>query len=60
VAELKADITHSSDADETTFSANTPAGEEFLEDTEIAMPNSEAKEFLEAAKAAGLTVVPFP
>ena len=60
MSELKGDISYSSDADETTFSANTPAGEEFLEGPEIAVPNDQAKEFLESANAAGLTVLPFP
>lgn len=58
--ELQGDISYSSDADETTFSANTPAGEEFLEAAELAIPNDEAKEYLDKAREAGLTVVAFP
>lgn len=58
--ELQGDITYSIDGDETTFSANTPAGEKFLEGPELAVPNDEAKKYLEAARDAGLTVVTFP
>ena len=58
--ELQGDITYSIDSDETIFSANTPAGEKFLEGPERAIATNEAIEFLEAARAAGLTVVPFP
>ncbi len=59
---MPADITYSIDADAgaTTFSANSPDGEEFLGAPEYTLPNEEAKEYLEEAKAAGLTVIPFP
>jgi hypothetical protein len=59
---MAADITYSIDAEagETIFSANSPAGEQFLGGPELAFPNDEAKAYLEQAKAAGLTVVPFP
>jgi hypothetical protein len=42
------------------FSADTPAGEEFLDGPELAVPNEDAKEYLDRARAAGLLVVPFP
>jgi hypothetical protein len=60
--EMPTDITYSIDAEagETTFSANSPAGEEFLDGPELVVPNDEAKAYLEQAKAAGLTVVAFP
>lgn len=58
--ELQGDITYSSDVEETTFSANTPAGEEFLDGAELSVSNQQAQELVEKAKAAGLTVLPFP
>lgn len=59
---MPVDITYSIGAEDgqTTFSANTPAGEVFLDGSELAVPNDEAKAYLENARAAGLTVVPFP
>jgi hypothetical protein len=59
---MPADITYSINADtqKTVFSANTPAGEEFLDGKELTVPNAEAKEYLEKAKEGGLVVVPFP
>jgi hypothetical protein len=58
--ELQGDISYSTNGGETTFSANTPAGEEFLDGPELVAPNQEAQEFIGEAKAAGLTVLPFP
>jgi hypothetical protein len=57
-----ADITYSIDADhrETTFSANTPAGEAFLGGPELVVPNESALAFREEAQAAGLIVAAFP
>ena len=57
-----ADITFSIDADagETIFSASTPKGDKFLGSPELTVPNSEAKDYVEKAKSAGLVVVPFP
>jgi hypothetical protein len=57
-----ADITYFIDADagETIFSANSPAGEEFLDGPKLSVPNDEARDYLENARAAGLTIVPFP
>jgi hypothetical protein len=59
---MPADITYAIDAEEgnTVFSAHTPGGEEFLDGPELAIPNRDAKEYLDRAKAAGLMVVPFP
>jgi hypothetical protein len=59
---MSADITYATNAEEgqTVFSANSPAGEEFLDGTELAVPNEVAKYYLEKAKAEGLTIVPFP
>jgi hypothetical protein len=56
-----ADITYSTDADgQTTFSANTPAGEAFLGVRELEVPNERAQAFLEQARADGLIVILFP
>ena len=57
-----ADITYSIDADnrETIFSANTPAGEAFLGGSERVVPNEHAPSCLEAARAYGLIVEPWP
>jgi hypothetical protein len=41
------------------FSANTPKGEDWMAETEITMPISEAKECIEAARSAGLVVAMF-
>jgi hypothetical protein len=57
---MAADITYATDGGNTVFSADTPAGEEFLDGRELAVPNEDAKEYLDRAKAAGLTIVPFP
>jgi hypothetical protein len=59
---MSADITYAIDAeeDQTIFSANSPAGEEFLGDTQLAVPNEEAKVYIGQASAAGLTIIPFP
>ena len=56
------DITYAidSEAGETTFSANSPAGEEFLGDTQRTLDNDEAASFIELAKEKGLTIIPFP
>ena len=55
------DITYSNNADgQTTFSANTPAGEAFLGIRELEVPNERAQAFLEEARADGLIVIPFP
>jgi hypothetical protein len=57
---MAADITYTTDGGNTVFSADTPAGEEFLDGRELAVPNEDAKEYLDRANAAGLMVVPFP
>jgi hypothetical protein len=57
-----ADITFSINADnrQTTFSANTPAGEEFLGGPELVVPNEKAQAYRDEARAAGLIVKAFP
>jgi hypothetical protein len=52
---MSADITYAIDAEEgqTVFSANSPAGEEFLD-------GGGPERGSELARAAGLTIVPFP
>jgi hypothetical protein len=57
-----ADITYSfsDDQSEAVFSANTPKGEDWMEESQITMPISEAKECIEAARSAGLVVAMFP
>lgn len=59
---MSADITYAIDVEEgqTVFSANSPAGEEYLGDTQLAVPNEEAKVYIEQASAAGLAIIPFP
>jgi hypothetical protein len=59
---MAADITYSIDAHagESSCSANTPAGEKFLGDSELVVPNEEAKSYVDKARAAGLTIVTFP
>ena len=59
--ELKADIDYTSDADaeDTTFSANTPAGEAFLGGPELTVSNAEAAAFVAKGRAKGLKVEPF-
>jgi hypothetical protein len=56
------DITYSIDADhkETIFSANTPAGENFLGGPEQVVPNEKVLAYLVLAQAVGLIVKPFP
>jgi hypothetical protein len=51
-----ADITYSfsDDQSEAVFSAKTPKGEDWMKDSEITMPISEAKECIEAARSTGL------
>ncbi|MDH2399043.1 hypothetical protein QCM77_03455 [Bradyrhizobium sp. SSUT18] len=44
---------------ETTFSANTPKGEEFLGGVDLTMSSEEAHTFIQDARAAGLTVKSF-
>jgi hypothetical protein len=55
-----ADITYATDGNESNFVAETPAGEEFLGGPELTVPDHEAEAFLERARAAGLTILPFP
>jgi hypothetical protein len=59
--ELKADIDYTSDAGagETTFSANTPAGEKFLGGRERTVWNVAAAALVANARATGLKVEPF-
>jgi hypothetical protein len=40
-------------------SANTPKGEEWMVESEITMPISDAKEYIEAARSVGLVVLMF-
>jgi hypothetical protein len=54
------DITYASDKKESNFVAETPAGEKFLGGPELTVPNDEAEAYLEQARAAGLTILPFP
>jgi hypothetical protein len=56
--ESKADIDYSSDGEHTTFSANTPAGEQLLDGRELVVLNMDAAEFIAEARAAGLIVQP--
>jgi hypothetical protein len=57
-----ADITYSIDADgdETTFSASTPEGEEFIGGSVLLVPIEQTQDYLETARAAGLVVLPYP
>lgn len=55
-----ADITYATDGNESNFVAETPAGEEFLGGPELTVPDHEAEAFLERARTAGLTILPFP
>jgi hypothetical protein len=57
--EAKPDIEYSSDGEETTFTANTPAGEEFLRSPELTIPSIDAANIVASARAAGLIVQPF-
>jgi hypothetical protein len=57
--ELKADIDYTSDGDDTTFSANTPAGQEYLGGPEITLPSTDAAQFVADGRARGLTIQPF-
>jgi hypothetical protein len=54
------DITYATDGEDSNFVAETPAGEEFLGEPELTVPNDEAEAYLEQARAAGLTVRAFP
>ena len=56
-----ADITYSlsKDQSEAVFSANTPKGEEWMAEPETTMPISDAKEYIEAARSAGMVVLMF-
>jgi hypothetical protein len=56
--EVKGDIDYASDSEETTFSANTPAGETFLGGPELTVSNTEAAAVVAKARAAGLTIGP--
>jgi hypothetical protein len=55
-----ADITYATDGKESNFVAESPAGEEFLGGPELTVPDYEADAYLERARAAGLTILPFP
>ena len=55
-----ADITYATDGKELNFVAELPAGEEFLGGPELTVPDYEADAYLERARAAGLTILPFP
>ncbi len=55
-----ADITYATDGKESNFVAELPAGEEFLGGPELTVPDYEADVYLERARAAGLTILPFP
>lgn len=55
-----ADITYATDGKESSFVAETPAGEEFLGGPELTVPDDEAEGYLEQARKAGLTILPFP
>lgn len=59
MAELKADIDYSSDGANTTFSANTPAGEKYLGGSEITLPSTDAQQFIADGRGRGLTIQPF-
>lgn len=54
------DITYSSEDGETTFSASTAKGEQWMGGPEVVVPDSEAKEYIEAARSASLIVQAFP
>jgi hypothetical protein len=56
--ESKADIDYTSDGEETTFSANTPAGKKFLDSSELTVRSMDAADFIAEARAAGLIVQP--
>ena len=51
-----ADITYSSFEGDTTFSAHTPAGEQFLGTTKLSVRTSEANAIRRKAEADGLTI----
>jgi hypothetical protein len=55
----KPDIEYTSDGEETTFSANTPAGEKYLGEREVTVPSMDAAAFIADARSAGLVVQPF-
>jgi hypothetical protein len=55
-----ADITYATDGKESSFVAETPAGEKFLGGPELTVPSDDAETFLVKAQAAGLSVLPFP
>src|SRR4051794_39125810 len=55
--EVKADIDYVVDEGITTFSANTPAGEAFLEAPTVTAPSAKAAQIIEKAKAKGLAIV---
>jgi hypothetical protein len=57
--ESKADIDYTSDGEHTTFSANTPAGEQLLDGAQLVMLCMDAADFIAEARAAGLIVQPF-
>jgi hypothetical protein len=57
---MRTDITFAADDEITNFVGETPAGEAFLGAPKIAIPNHLAEKYLEKAKAAGLSVLPFP
>ncbi len=57
--ELKADIDYTSDGANTTFSANTPAGEGYLGGREITLPTTDAAQFVADGRARGLIIQPY-
>ena len=57
---MRADITFAATDTKSNFVAETPAGEAFLGEPEVNVPNDQADELLARAIAAGLTVLPFP
>ena len=59
MAELKGDIDYTVEGDEVIFRANTPNGEEYLEGPELSVPTTDAKEFIDEARAAGIEIDPF-
>lgn len=58
---IMADIkfSFSKNQSEVVFSAITPKGEEWMEESEITIPISDAKEYIEAARSVGLVVLMF-
>jgi hypothetical protein len=58
---IMADITFSFSKNQSkaVFSANTPKGEEWMAESEITMPISDAKEYIESARSVGLIVLMF-